>query len=227
MPFFDDSGIVRENHRGPVIGAFATFAEQVERMVAVSVAWSAVLFPALVALGFPGLPGWFRISLAVLSSLLMPPATAALFALAARAWAGEQLDVSAAWAALRDTRTAALAALTPLFAVVGFLVWAVVLTGAGGLVAWEVPLRVAVLGLLVVSGFWGPLLVARTDSTAVSLLVGSIRLTWLRPAATLKGCLAVALVAVASVITVAGAVLAAPMLIALLQTHLYEEVRDE
>lgn len=227
MPFFDDSGIVRENHRGPVVGAFAVFAEQVERMVAVSVAWSVVLFPALVALGFPGLPGWLRVSLALLSSVLVVPATGALFALAARALAGEQLDLHTAQVALRDTWTAALTALTPLFAGVGLLVWAVVLSSATRLLALEVLLRGVLLGMLVIASVWGPLLVARTKPAAGSLLAGSVRLLWLRPATMVKCCLAAALVLVAAVITVAGAVLAAPMLIALLQTRLYEEVRYE
>lgn len=223
MPFFDDAGIAQENHRGPIIGALAGFGEQVERMVAVNIAWSATLLPAMLAMAFPGLPAAVRIALGGVSSILVVPATGAMFALAARALDGEQLSLSMAREALRETTANALKALTPLFALLGVLVWAGIVTGAVGFIPGEVITRAATLILLVLATFWGPVLIGEHLSAA-GVLRRSTQLFWQRPGATLKTCVAVLVIAALSALTVAGAVLAAPMAIALLHTNLYREL---
>lgn len=230
MPFYDDSGIVRENHRGPVTGALAVFGEQVERMAGLSIAWSATLFPAMAALAFPGLPPWLRVGMAVVSSVALVPATGVLYCLAARALSGEQIGVDAAREAFSSIAAASMRSLTPLYALVFLLGWTTVLAGSLGAVPVEVGLRVGLLLLLVSAMYWGPLLVAAPDASALRLLRAGAVLAWRNPMATLTVALASLVLVVLSAITVAGAVLAAPAVLALVQTKVLEQVaggRDE
>ena len=101
MPFLDDTG-PRDEARGPVWAAFATVASQVERLVAANVVWAVQLAPGLVALGFPGLPGWLRVVLVLYSASVLPPATAVLYGLAAEACEGQHIDMGLARELLRS-----------------------------------------------------------------------------------------------------------------------------
>lgn len=224
MPFFDDSGLVREHHRGPVIEGFAVFGEQVERMVAVNVGWALTLFPALVGLAATGMPGWLRIGLLAVSSVAVIPATGALFALARRAYGGEQLDWQGSWELVRARIVPSLIALSPLFALLVVVGWTAVLTAQGAGLAVEVVTRVAMLLLLVVAMFWGPLHAQDPSASAWSLLRGSIRLAWRYPGTTLKSWLMVVFLVLFGAITVAGLVLAAAVVVACLQLSLLAHV---
>jgi hypothetical protein len=223
MPFFDDSGIAAEQHRGPVVHALAVFGEQVERMVALSLAWSATLLPALVALAMPALPGWLRFGLLAVTSLALVVATGALYTVVARVLDGEQVDVAGALAAVRETAPASLRTLSPLLAVVFAAGWSAPLVSG----PTEIVFGAALLLTLVCATYWGPLLAAVPDASALGVLRGSAVLVWRFPGRTLRTALLVLALAALGLITVAGAVLAAPAVVALLQTNLLDQVAGE
>src|SRR5690606_12044222 len=159
MPFFDDSGVDTSERRGPLWGAFATLRDQVERLVALNVAWSAQLLPALVALGFPELPLWLRAALLLYSLTALAPATGLLYALALRAARGEHLGLDLARQTLAEIALPSLRTLAPLFGTLGALAAAALALGqaGGALVALDVLARLLLLLLLFCSAYWGPL----------------------------------------------------------------------
>lgn len=219
MPFVDDAGIIRENHRGPIIDALAVFGEQVERMIAVSVAWAATLFPALVAAAFPQIPGVVRIGLVATTCVSGAVATAALYAVARHALSGDQVCVADAKAAVREQCLPGLRVLAPLAALPILLASAAIVAATHGLTAVQVGLQ-AGLGVLVVCGvYWGPLTVSVPDATALGVLRGSVHIAWRNPGASVKIAAATALLALLGVVTVAGAVLAVPAAVALVQMN--------
>lgn len=223
MPFFDDAGIVRENHRGPVIGALAAFGDQVERMVGLSLAWSSTLAPAAVALAFPSLPPAVRAALFVVSSLAVIPATGALYTLAAAALDGDEVGVRATLAAVRSGWTSSLRVLGPPFAVTFVIAWTTGLaTGFTAIAA--VVTQVALLLVLTCALYWGPLLARVPDATALGVLRGSVVLAWRHPGMTVRVGLATLFFAALGVMTLAGAALAVPVILALLQVNLLDQV---
>lgn len=226
MPFFDDSGIVRENHRGPIIGGFAAFGEQVERLVAVNVGWALTLFPALLALAITNAPTWIRIGLLAASSLLVVPATGVLYALVAIVVDGEQVTWATVIETIRERALGSVAALTPLFAGMGVLVWTTVLSARAELLVVEVVLRVAVLFALVPAIFFGAVHASHPSLSALALVRSSAQLLWRHPGATLKVAAMSGAVLTFGAITVAGAVLAAVVVVALMQTLLVTELRE-
>lgn len=220
MPFLDDTG-PRDEPRGPVWASFATVASQVERLVAANVVWALQLAPGLVALGFPELPGWLRVVLALYSASVLPPATAVLYGLAAEACEGQHVDVGLARELLRAYLRRSLLVLAPLYGTFGVLVWLLVLATAFGVPLLVAVLTAAVLLWSVCATYWGPLFVDRPALSAPGLARESVRLLWRRPEQTLGTWLVVVLAALAGVVSIGGLVLIVPMLIAILQTHRY------
>jgi hypothetical protein len=220
MPFLDDTG-PRDEARGPVWAAFATVASQVERLVAANVVWAVQLAPGLVALGFPGLPGWLRVVLVLYSASVLPPATAVLYGLAAEACEGQHIDMGLARELLRSYVRRSLLVLAPLYGTLGVLVWLLVLAWAVGMPALVSVLTAAVLLWSVVAGYVGPLFVDRPTLSALGLARASARLVWRRPEQALGTWLVVVLAALVGVVSIGGLVLIVPMLIAILQTHRY------
>ncbi|TDD72631.1 hypothetical protein E1262_01870 [Jiangella aurantiaca] len=221
MPFFDDAGIVRENHRGPVIGALAVFGEQVERMVGVSLAWAVTLAPAAAAFALPGLPAGVRAVMFVVSSLAVVPATGALYRLAATALDGDEVGVRAAIDAVRSSWLTSLRVLGPLYgAVTALVLTAIFATGLHPVAA--VVAQVATLLALTASMFWGPLLARVPDASTVGVLRGSLLLAWRSPAlAAGVGLVTLVFVAI-GVLTIAGMALAVPAVLGLLHTNLVD-----
>lgn len=221
MPFFDDAGIVRENHRGPVVGALAVFGEQVERMVGVNLAWAATLAPAAAAFAFPELPAVVRGVLLAGSSLAVVPATGALYRLAAAAMDGDEVGGRAAIDAVRSSWLTSLRVLGPLYGVVVALaLTAVLATGLHPVAA--VVAQVATLLALTASMFWGALLARIPDATSAGLLRGSLLLAWRSPALTARAGFATLVFAGIGALTVAGLALAVPAVLALLHTNLVD-----
>jgi uncharacterized membrane protein len=224
MPFLDDTG-PRDEPRGPVWAAFATVASQVERLVAANVVWAVQLAPGLVALGFPELPGWLRIVLALWSATVLPPATAVLYGLAAEACEGQHVDAELARELFRSSARRSLLVLAPLYGTFGVLVWLLVLAMAAG-----VPLLVTVLTAVallwsVCATYFGPLFVDWHSLSAWGLAREAVRLVWRRPEQALVTWLVVALAALVGVVSIGGLVLIVPMLIAILHTHRYARLR--
>lgn len=221
MPFLDDSGIRAEEHQGPVLGAFAVGLDQLERMVALNIAWAALLLPALAGLGFQALPLWLRTGLVACSLLALAPATGVLHFLLARACEGELLCLEMTREAIRQAARPALTRLAPLY------------TGLAGLalLAWWRPLllvdvlaRLGILLLLVTAIYWGPLFALRPELGAVRTLRESARLVGRYPWSTLRTSLAILAVSVLGVASVGGLFLAAPVLVGLMQMQLYRHL---
>jgi uncharacterized membrane protein len=99
-----------------------------------------------------------------------------------------------------------------------------VLTAQGAWLGIEVVARVAVLLLLVLAMFWGPLHALDPRASALALLQESVRLVWRYPGTALKSWLMVVFLVVFGAITVAGLVLAAAIVVACLQTSLLAHV---
>ena len=76
MPFFDDSGFDETIDRGPFWSAFAIFGSQLEKMIAVNIAWSLQFAPAIFAMIFINAPDVIRILLILYTIIAVPPATA-------------------------------------------------------------------------------------------------------------------------------------------------------
>ncbi|WP_116951658.1 hypothetical protein [Jiangella endophytica] len=221
MPFFDDGGIVRENHRGPVIGALAVFGEQVERMVGLSLAWAATLLPAALAFALPGLPAGVRAVMLIVSSVAVVPATGALYTLAAAALDGDEVGVRAAVHAVRSTWLPSLRVLGPLFgAVLALALTAVLATGLHPVAA--VVAQVAALLAFTVSMVWGPLLVRVPEATTTGVLRGSLVLVWRSPGLIARAGFATLVFAAIGALTIAGTALAVPAVLALLHTNLVD-----
>jgi hypothetical protein len=222
MAFFGDIG-AREEERGPIWGPFAVVRENVERLVVVNVAWAVQLIPGILALAFPGLPGWVRVVMGVYSATAAIPATGVLFALALAATRGEHLSLELAGEKLRELAVPSFRTLAPLYGVFGALIWGAVLVGP----AVPVVTTVATLGCLLwylCATYWGPLFVGRPGGSAWSLAAESVRLVWRFPAETLATALAATVALVVGFVSVGGLVLIVPVVIALLQTRRYLDV---
>lgn len=223
MPFLDDTG-VRDERRGPRWAAFATLADQVERLVAVNVGWSLQLLPGVLALAFPAWPPVLRIALLVYTGLALVPATGALYGLAGRAVDGDLLSVDLAVATLRELALPSLRALAPLYGALGLVVGWAALPGASGTPALDTLAPLAALLLLTAAGYWGPLVAAEPDRPAWPVLRASARLVWRAPGSTLLTAGVVAGALVVGAVSVGGLFLVVPVLVALLQTHLFRSV---
>jgi hypothetical protein len=233
MPFFDDTGINTELGRGPFWGTFATLRDQIERLLALNIVWSAQLLPGVAALGFGGLPAWMRALMLLYSGAVLAPATGLLYALVRRAAEGETLTLDLTRDLAGKLALPSLRALGSLLGAVGLLLWMAAYVGSLGiawsstpLLALEVALRLLLLLLLACAMYWGPLLAEQPSATPASLARQAARLVWRYPGHTLLVSGAVLLTLVVGAISVGGLFLIVPVLVALLQTHMYLEVKD-
>jgi len=123
MPFQDDTGIVIEEHRGPLWSSFAIFGSQLERMIALNLGWALQLVPAMAAFALDALPTGVRIALAAYTVGALPPATALLYALCVRAADGDMLHRDLLADVWGDFTWAALYRLAPLSGSLGMVGW--------------------------------------------------------------------------------------------------------
>jgi hypothetical protein len=233
MPFFDDTGSDTQTARGPLWGAFATLRDQLERLIVLNIAWSIQLLPGVAALAFPGLPGWARLLMLAYSGLVLAPATGALYALVRLAAQGEPIGLEQATDTLRALALPSFRVLTPLYGMLGLLCGAIAAAsawrtnGAAGLLVLDVGLRLALLLGLTCANYWGPLFARAPEQPAGAILRRSALLAWRHPGRTLLTSGAVLLVLAIGALSVGGLFLVVPVLAALLQTHMYLDLRIE
>ncbi len=221
MPFYDDSGIRTEEHRGPFLSAFATFFDQVERMLALNLAWAGQILPLVAFFAFPNLPLAVRIFFLLWTGCALIPATALLFGMVGRACGGEMLRFDLAMELLRALTPRSLLVLAPLYSLFAWLAGLALLAVNFHLMLLDVLARLALLFAAVFAVHWGPLFAAHPERSALAVLLDSARLTWRHPGASLLAGLLVALIWAFGIFSIAGVVLAAPVLAALIQTRYY------
>ncbi|MGH2614175.1 MAG: hypothetical protein ACRDJC_02960 [Thermomicrobiales bacterium] len=219
MPFIADIE-TRDEPRGPIWGPFAVIRNNVERLVALNLGWSAQLVPGVVALVFPGLPLWPRIVLMLTSATLVIATAGPFYALVLAATRGEHLSLELATQLTREFALSGLRALTPLCGVFGLLIWLAILVGP---VVPAVMTLVTLTSLLwfLCATYWGPLLLFHPTASAMFLAERSIRLVWRYPAETLATALVTALALLVGMISIGGLVLIVPVVVALLQSERY------
>lgn len=227
MSFFDDSGVRPEEHRGPVWSALAIVADQIERLIALNLAWSLQIVPLLLALGFPQWPLWLRIALLAYTGLALGPATGAVYALASRVGEGELLRVELAVEVLRGVLRPSLERLIPLYSGLAWLAAGAWLAAAVRLPLLDVLAQAAALLLAVCAIYWGPLFALRPELPALGILRASAHLVWRHPARTLLSGGAMLLALALGVVSVGGTFLIVPVVVALLQVQLYRHVTQK
>lgn len=219
MPFFDDIE-TRDEARGSIWGPFATIRDNVERLVVLNVGWAAQLMPGILALAFPSLPLGLRIAMVIYSVTVAIPATGVLYALALAGTRGEHLSLELAFDEFRALALPSLLKLPPLFGVFGVLIWAAIFVGPRAPAATTFATLAALLWYLCAS-YWGPLLVARPDTSTLALARRSVQLVWRYPAETLATALVAAIAMLVGMVSVGGLVLIAPVVVALLHAERY------
>lgn len=195
--------------------------------MALNLFWSLQLLPGVLGLAFPDWPLLLRTLLLGYSLLAVMPATVVVYALVRRVCQGDEATVEAARDAFRAYTLASMRALAPLLVGMGFGVWAVAaFAGKPEFLVLDALLRAALLTGSVLFVYWGPLLVARPHSTTRTLLKQSCRLLVKHPALTLKSWIVMLLAATVGAVSVGGVFLIVFVLIALLQTQLFLELRE-
>jgi hypothetical protein len=226
MPFFDDTGIKEEIDRGPFWSAFATFAGQLERMIAANIGWALQLAPAVIALLLVNAPDILRILLLLYTAVAIPPATAVLYGLMRRAVEGEHMDLGLVRELLGELLRTSYRTLAPLLGFLGFVVWSINLANQANLFTVSVLLQMAFFGLLTTANYWGPILIQTPELHAPAVLWRAGRLGWRYPGRTLLVSGAVFLAMILGAISIGGLVLAVPVIITLLQTHMYSALTE-
>lgn len=224
MPFFDDSGVRTENHQGPLWGAFAIFASQLERLIVLNIAWALTLVPFGVSVMLD-LPAVLRVALLGLTLLTLPPLTAVLYRLVKCACLGETVDLPLAREVLAELALPGLRIIAPLLGLIGLLLWLVGLANQAG---WMLPsalLQVLLLLTLTASNYWFPLAAENPSHSALRVLTDSAALVWHYPAQSLILSVAVGLALFLGAISIGGLFLAIPVLVALLQTQMLLHLR--
>jgi hypothetical protein len=221
MPFFDDTGIKEEIDRGPFFSAFATFAGQLERMIALNILWALQLAPAVLAMLLFEAPTLLRLALILYTGAAIPPATLILYALTRQATEGEPVDFSTIRELLGILLVPSYRSFAPLLGFGGFVLWSINMADGAGLFIVSVVLQVAFLLLLTSANYWGTLLVEHPEWSAPTVLVRAVKLLWRYPGRTLLVSVAVLLALVLGAISIGGLVLAVPVIIALLQTQMF------
>jgi hypothetical protein len=222
MPFFEDTGIRTENQRGPFLGAFAVFLDQIERMALINVGWAANQLPMIAAFAFPELPIGLRVIFWAYSGAVIFPATGVLFHLMRRACEGELLRLDLVWEALRELAWPSWRTLLPLYSA---FIWLVILAwwaaSLPALLIVDVLARLAILLLAAFAIYWGPIFAADPRLSALAVLQRSVRLAWQRPWPTLWMGLVVLIFWGLGILSIGGIFLAVPVLTACLQTQLF------
>jgi hypothetical protein len=222
MPFLDDSGIKPEAQRGPLVAAFATLLDQIERLIVVNIMWAVQVLPGLIALGVPELPMAIRWLLLFYTGFALAPATGTLFGVALSVCQGQHLSPALAYEHLRSLLMPSLRALAPIYGLFGLLGWAIMGVDMFHLLALAVLFRLTLLLLLLCSMYWGPLFAADPAQSAGRILRRSIQLGWREPYLTLLTFGVVVVALLIGTISIGGLFLVVPVLVALLQTRLYQ-----
>jgi uncharacterized membrane protein len=224
MPFFDDSGVRHEDHRGPLLSAFAMLLDQIERMVALNLVWSLNLVPALVAWFLPELPLWVRILLFAYTAVAIGPATALVYAMLKQACESDLLSIVMARETFRLIFRSSLFTLVPLYSSFIWLALLASWASQAQLVIIDTIVRLGFLLLTVFGLFWGPLFADRPELSAAGILKESIRLAWRFPLLTMLTWLACLLALVIGILSIGGLFLIIPVLLALISTQLYRHL---
>ncbi|WP_069805637.1 hypothetical protein [Thermogemmatispora onikobensis] len=219
MPFFEEfeaDALSEETLRRPIWGAFALLRDQLERLVALNVAWAVQLVPALVALAWPALPLGLRLLLVAYSALALLPATAVLFSGVARLNRQEPLDLATVRDELGRLLLPSLRTLAPLPGLCGLLCLLIIVVAPLQFLLLDILLRLLLLILLFSAAYWGPLFLAEPGQGAWSLLWQALRLAWRYPLLTAGSLLLALVVMLVGYLSIAGFFLIAPVLAALL-----------
>ncbi len=222
LPLYDDTGA--DEQLGPIWSSFRTLRDQIERFVTLNIAWSIHLLPGLAGLAFQEWPLGLRTALVMYSAVAIVPMSGAVYVLVARACDSEQIDLRIGVQAVRTLAVPSMRSLAPLYAALGGLAILAAQTGQVGTPA-AVLLRLLVMLGLLCGTYWGPLLADDPRRSPLALLRGSIQMTLRFPWPTLLTFVAVLLTGTVGAVSVGGLFLIVFVLIALLQTQLYLDLR--
>jgi len=223
MPFLDDTGVRTEEHRGPLLSAFAVLLDQIERMVILNLIWAAQFVPVLLAY-LISLPVAVRLILLACNGFLYFPLTGMLYIVINKACDGELLRVDMVLDSLRESARRSALVLAPLIVVFPALVLIAIWAASVNLLILDVGVRLAILLLGVCSIYWGPLFAANTQGSAFFILRRSAALVIRYPALTfLTGCAAL-LTLIIGTFSVVALFLNEPVLVGLLETQLYRHL---
>ena len=218
MPFVDIES--RDESRGPIWGPFAIIRENVEQLLVLNLGWSLQLLPGVLALAFPQLPLWLRLTMGLYSATAVIPATGVLYALTLSATRGEPVSKELAILSWRELAPPSFRMLTPLYGVFGLLIWLAILVGPSMPLVTTLATLACLLWYLCAT-YWGPMLAVDPHADVVSVARGSLRLVWRYPAETFVTGLVAAVALVVGMISIGGLVLIVPVVIALLHTQRY------
>jgi hypothetical protein len=219
MPFVADIE-TRDDSRGPIWGPFAVIRDNVELLLVLNLGWSMQLLPGVLALAFPQLPLWFRLTMGIYSATALIPATGVLYALTLAAARGEHVSLELASLSLRDLALPSFRTLAPLYGVFGVLIWLAIIAGPALPVLTTLATLTCLLWYLC-AAYWGPILVSHPHADSASVVRGSILLVWRYPAETFATGLVAAVALVVGMVSIGGLVLIVPVAIALLHTQRY------
>jgi hypothetical protein len=219
MPFVADIE-TRDESRGPIWGPFAVIRDNVELLLVLNLGWSLQLLPGVLALAFPQLPLWLRLTMGIYSATALIPATGVLYALTLAAARGEQVSLELAIQSLRDLALPSFRTLTPLYGVFGVLIWMAIIAGPAMPVLTTLATLTCLLWYLCAT-YWGPMLAVDPGADVASVLRGSILLVWRYPAETFVTGLVAAVALLVGMVSIGGLVLIVPVVIALLHTQRY------
>jgi hypothetical protein len=219
MPFVADIE-TRDESRGPIWGPFAVVRDNVELLLILNLGWSIQLLPGVLALAFPQLPLWLRLTMGIYSATALIPGTGVLYALTLAATRGEQVSMDLAIQSLRDLALPSFRTLAPVYGVFGLLIWLAIIVGP----AMPVMTTLATLACLLwylCATFWGPMLAVHPDAAVASVVRDSLLLVWRYPAETFVTALVAAVALVVGMVSIGGLMLIVPVVIALLHTQRY------
>ena len=180
MPFVADIE-TRGDAKGPIWGPFAVIRDNIESLVVLNLGWSMQLLPGVLALAFPQLPLWLRLTMGLYSATVLIPATGMLYALTLAATRGGQVSRELAVLSWRDLALPSFRLLAPLYGVFGVLIWLAIVVGPTVPVVTTFATLACLLWYLCAT-FWGPMLVVDPDADVFSVVRGSLRLVWRYPA---------------------------------------------
>jgi hypothetical protein len=219
MPFVADIE-TRDESRGPIWGPFAVVRDNVELLLVLNLGWSLQLLPGVLALAFPQLPLWLRLTMGIYSATALIPATGVLYALTLAATRGEPLSMELAIQSWRDLALPSFRTLAPLYGVFGVLIWLAIVVGPAMPVMTTLATLTCLLWYLCAT-FWGPMLAVHPDAAVASVVRDSLLLVWRYPAETFVTALVAAVALVVGMVSIGGLMLIVPVVIALLHTQRY------
>jgi len=204
--------------------SIALWRAQWKAMLLLNFAWVAQAAPLFLALAFITWPYAIRIVLSIYSVLALILAAATLFGTLNQVSDGAQLNLSLVWQSLKSQFTNAYLNLLPLYSLFFWLLladrWAIEKT----LFVEATLIRLVFLILGVLSLYWGPAMVEVPALSAIGLFIASYKLLWHRPGKTLQAGLLSLLALLLGILTVAGVLLIAPVLVVLIQIQLFRAV---